>query len=255
MTVLVTGGTGSLGQLVVAELARRDVPVRSFSRGLRGQSRFGVTMIGDLVSGEGLAEALDGVRTVVHCAHDSSAPDNSIAGARNLLKASKAAGVEHFVYISIAGIEPAKDFPYYAVKLEEERLVMDSGIGWSILRAAQFYTLIHAILMRLNKGRFIMSVPREITFRPIAVETVARRLADIAMGPPQQRCRDIAGPEARKLEDLAREWLHFRGRRKIVMPFLSSSPGFKAFRKLEHGDADLAGPDWTQWLLESMPRS
>ena len=252
---LVTGGTGTLGQLVVAELVRRDIAVRSFSRGLRGQNRFGVTMIGDLVSGEGLAEALDGVTTVIHCAHDSSAPDNSLAGAANLLKASKAAGVAHVVYISIAGIEPAADFPYYAVKLEEERMVMNSGIGWSILRAAQFYTLVHAVLTRLNKGNFVMSVPRDITFRPIAVETVAHRLADIAMGPPQQRCRDIAGPQTRSLEDLAREWLHFRGRRKIVMPFPSSTPGFKAFRKLEHGDADEAGPDWMQWLLESMPRS
>jgi uncharacterized protein YbjT (DUF2867 family) len=260
MTILVTGGTGTLGQLVVVELARRDVAVRSFSRGLRGNNRFGVTVVGDLVSGEGLAEALEGVTTVVHCAHDSSAPDNSIAGAGNLLKASKAAAVAHFVYISIAGIEPASDFPYYAVKLEEERMVMDSGLGqdglgWSILRSAQFCTLVHAVLTRLNKANFVMSVPRDITFRPIAVETVAHRLADIAMGPPQQRCRDLVGPQTRSLEDLAREWLHFRGRKKIVLPFPSSTPGFKAFRKLAHGDADEAGPDWTQWLLESMPRT
>jgi uncharacterized protein YbjT (DUF2867 family) len=255
MTVLVTGGTGTLGQLVVVELARRDVAVRSFSRGLRGQNRFGETVIGDLVSGEGLAEALEGVTTVIHCAHDSSAPDNSITGAGNLLKASKAAGVTHFVYISIAGIEPAADFPYYGVKLEEERMVMDSGLGWSILRSAQFCTLVHAVLTRLNKANFVMSVPRDITFRPIAVETVAHRLADIAMGPPQQRCRDLVGPQTRSLEDLAREWLQFRGRKKIVLPFPSSTPGFKAFRKLAHGDADEAGPDWTQWLMESMPRS
>ncbi|MDF2115556.1 NAD(P)H-binding protein [Roseiarcaceae bacterium H3SJ34-1] len=255
MTILVTGGTGTLGQLVVVELARRGVAVRSFSRGLRGTNRFGVNVTGDLVAGEGLAEALEGVTTVIHCAHDSSAPDNAIKGLGNLLEASKTAGVAHFVYIGIAGIEPAADFPYYAVKLEEERMVMDSGLGWSILRSAQFCTLVHAILTRLNKGNFIMSVPRDITFRPIAVETVAHRLVDIAMGPPQQRCRDIAGPETRKLEDMAREWLFFRGRKKMVLLFPSSSPGFKAFRKLDHGDADQAGPDWTQWLLESMPRT
>jgi uncharacterized protein YbjT (DUF2867 family) len=255
MTFLVTGGTGLLGELVVAELVRKGHTVRAFSRGMRGQTRYGVPAIGDLFSGEGLAEALEGVTTVVHCAHDSTAPDSSLAGCTNLLKASKAAGVTHVVYIGIVGIEPAADFPYYAVKLEEERMVMESGLGWSILRAAQFHSLIHAVLTRLNKGNFVMSVPREITFRPIAVETVAQRLADIALGPPQQRCRDLVGPQTRSLEDLAREWLQFRGRKKIVMPFPSSTPGFKAFRKLAHGDADEAGPDWTQWLSESMPRS
>ncbi|WP_170850087.1 MULTISPECIES: NAD(P)H-binding protein [unclassified Beijerinckia] len=249
-----TGGTGALGRRVVDALERAGVEVRSLSRGEREPIPEHIGVQADLLSKEDLAAALVGIKTVVHCAHDSSTPDNSIAGTTNLIEACQAAGVRHFVYISIAGIDTAADFAYYAVKLEEERRIIASGLPYSILRAAQFHNLVHAILMRLNTAPMVMYVPRGVVLRPVDIRTVADRLADIAQGPPRKRCRDLVGPEQRPIESLARQWLRARGQWKIVFSLPSNSPGFKAFRELTLGEADKAGPDFALWLVENVKR-
>lgn len=254
MTILVSGGTGSLGQRVVDALEGAGADVRVLSRGKRAALPEHNGVQADLLLKEELGPALVGVQTVVHCAHDSSTPDNGIIGTTNLIEASKAAGVAHFVHIGIAGIETAADFPYYAVKLEEEQRLAASGVPYSILRAAQFHTLVHAIMMRLNKAPLFLYTPKGVVLRPIDIRTVADRLADIALGPPRGRCRDLVGPQTRPIESLARQWLMARGKRKIVIPFPSNSPGFKAFRALTHGDAETAGPDFGVWLAQNIRR-
>lgn len=254
MTILVTGGTGTLGRRVVDALEQTGAEVRSLSRGKRAPLQDHIGVEADLLSKDDLTAALAGVTTVIHCAHDSSTPDNSIAGTTNLLETCKAAGVGHFVYIGIAGIETSADFPYYAVKLEEERRIAASGIPYSILRAAQFHNLVHAVLTRLNTAPMLMYVPRGVVLRPVDIRTVADRLADLALGPPRGRCRDLVGPEERPLESLAKQWLRARGQWKIVFAFPSKAPGFKAFATLTRGDADKAGPDFALWLAENVQR-
>ena len=254
MTILVTGGTGTLGRRVVDALEQTGAEVRPLSRGKRAPLQDHIGVEADLLSKDDLTAALAGVTTVIHCAHDSSTPDNSIAGTTNLLETCKAAGVGHFVYIGIAGIETSADFPYYAVKLEEERRIAASGIPYSILRAAQFHNLVHAVLTRLNTAPMLMYVPRGVVLRPVDIRTVADRLADLALGPPRGRCRDLVGPEERPLESLAKQWLRARGQWKIVFAFPSKAPGFKAFATLTRGDADKAGPDFALWLAENVQR-
>src|SRR5687768_11361325 len=134
MTTLVTGATGTLGQPTVAKLRAAGHDVRSLSR----RSRTGLVS-GDLLTGEGIDEAVAGVSTVVHLATGLRRKDVAIA--QTLLDAAGKAGVGHLVLVSIVGIEHIP-FGYYEDKVAIERLVTESEVPHTILRATQFHTLI-----------------------------------------------------------------------------------------------------------------
>src|SRR5262245_58912794 len=126
---LVTGGTGTLGRAVVARL---DSP-RVLSR-RPGPDR----MVGDLATGAGLAAALSEVDTVIHCA--TSAGKNDVTHAQRLIEAATASR-PHIVYVSIVGIDEIP-LGYYRTKLAVERLLAESGLPYTVLRATQFHDLI-----------------------------------------------------------------------------------------------------------------
>jgi uncharacterized protein YbjT (DUF2867 family) len=134
--VLVTGGTGSLGRRVVDRLRDAGRGVRVLSRSERPG-----TIKGDLLTGEGLERALEGVATVVHCA--SSPIRNSrridVGGTELLLRAAKRASVSHFVYVSIVDVDRNPHYFYYRVKRDTERVIERSPVPWTILRATQFH--------------------------------------------------------------------------------------------------------------------
>ena len=137
--ILVTGGTGTLGQQVVQRLRQAGRDVRVLSRHSRGP----LFVTGDLATGAGLPAAAQGAGTIVHCA---SARKGDAAAARNLVQAVARVRTEaeppHLVYISIVGVDR---FPhgYYKSKLEAEVVIAGSGLPWTTLRATQFYELIH----------------------------------------------------------------------------------------------------------------
>ncbi len=116
---LVTGGTGSLGSRVVDRLRDSGRDVRVLSRGGRAG-----TVQGNVLTGEGLEQSVDGIETMVHCA---SSPRKTrqidIEGTERLLQAATRAGVSHFVFILIVGGDRNPHFPYYRMKLEAERIV------------------------------------------------------------------------------------------------------------------------------------
>src|SRR2546429_5743133 len=120
--ILVTGGTGALGRVLVALLREGGHEVRVLSR------RTGA----DLLTGAGLAEALDGTDVIVHCATDGR---HDVDATRNLIAAASG---QHLVYVSIVGIDRIP-FPYYRLKLACERLVEECGLPWTTLRATQFH--------------------------------------------------------------------------------------------------------------------
>ncbi|MFD5185840.1 SDR family oxidoreductase [Streptomyces sp. NPDC058372] len=218
-TILVTGGTGTLGRPLVARLRDQGQDVRVLSR---RDPHHPV----DLRKGEGLDAALAGVGTVVHCASSPMGGDLEAAG--NLLAAARRAGVEHLVYISIVGVDQVP-YPYYRVKHQVERLVEDSGLGWTVLRATQFHHLVRSVLRAL--GRLpVMPLPKGLQDQPVAVEEVAGRLAELALGAPAGRVPDMGGPEVRDLPSLAEAWAAAsgKGRRMVGVPLVGRT--YRAFR-------------------------
>lgn len=201
-TVLVTGGSGTLGRHLVGVLRQHGHDVRVLSR------RVGVgTHQGNLVSGDGVHAAVQGARWVVHAATGRRDVDQT----RHLLEASKEE-VEHLVYVSIVGID-AIPFWYYRQKLRCEGLVEASGTPFTILRATQFHELLARGLRALAKLP-VAPLPAQFRFQPVAAKEVAGRLAEVVELPPISRADDFGGPEVLELGEIARLWQERKGRPK-----------------------------------------
>jgi uncharacterized protein YbjT (DUF2867 family) len=193
-TILVTGATGTLGTPTAARLRDAGHDVRALSR----STGPGLTT-GDLLTGEGIPEAIAGVDAVVHLATGARDVDQAKAA----IGAARAADVEHFVLISIVGIE---DIPlgYYRGKLEIEEALVDSGLPHSILRATQFHQFVEAIFRRPRLSPLILAPA--FSFQPISTDEVAARLVELVGSEPAGRVADIGGPERRTARDLAEAW-------------------------------------------------
>jgi uncharacterized protein YbjT (DUF2867 family) len=234
-TTLITGATGTLGTPTTARLRAAGHDVRALSR------RAGPGLVtGDLLSGEGIAAALDGADTVLHLATGK----DDVAATRTLLDAARSAGIGHLVLTSIAGID---DIPlgYYRQKLAVERLVTESGLPHTILRATQF----HAFVERLFTAQRALPVvlAPDVDLQPIDVDEVAVRLVELADGLPSGRVDDIGGPAPRAVPDLASAWARARGvRRRIVSARI---PG-KTFGAYRAGHALVPGPGYGRVTFE-----
>jgi len=224
--ILVTGGTGVLGRRVVDLLEQKGVEARVLSRGGRPG-----TIRGDLLTGDGLDEAVRDADAIIHCASSPfrKARQVDVEGTRRLLEAASRAGVSHLVYISIVGIDRASSYPYYRIKLETEGVIEESPIPYTILRATQFYDLVLTAMRALDRLP-VMPVPRGLLGQPIDAGEVAGRLVEISLGEPAGRAPDIGGPEVRTLTDAARAYLAVTGSRKRVLPVPLPGKTARAFR-------------------------
>lgn len=206
-SVLVTGGTGTVGRIVVDQLTAAGKDVRVLSRGRRPNQRADVEhVVGDVQTGAGLDAALDGVDTIVHCVYPTE----------NLVAAAKRAGSPHLLYVSIVGIDRVP-FAFYRRMLANERTIAGSGVPWTVLRATQFHDLI-AFVLRVLATPPVMALPSGLKFQPVDVRDVGERLAGLALGEPIGRAPDFGGPQARTLDDLARSYLAIAGRRRPMAP-------------------------------------
>ncbi|MCX5196422.1 NAD(P)H-binding protein [Streptomyces sp. NBC_00249] len=216
-TIMVTGATGVLGREVLERARRTGRPVRALTRRAEVPGEAGVAWYtGDLTTGAGLDEALAGVRTVIHCASDIRHFKNDVPGFQHLLEAGKRAGVEHVVNISIVGVDEIP-YPYYRVKLEGERLLAASGIGWTNLRATQFPALLDLAFGVLSKLPVVL-VPSGTDCQPVDPGEVADRLVELALGAPAGRVPDFAGPAVHPAAGLAKDWLRAADKRRAVLP-------------------------------------
>lgn len=223
-TILVTGGTGTLGRLVTERL-------RADGHEVRVLSRHTLPYAVDLrEGGAGLEAAVAGVDTVVHCATTQTGGDEKAA--QNLVAAARRAGVRHLVYISIVGVDRVP-FPYYRTKFAVEKVIEESGLGWTVLRTTQFHDLLVMMFRGLAKLPVVL-LPAGVRDQPIEVAEVAARLAELAAGAPAGRVEDMGGPEIRTFESLARSYLKAAGRRRAVVNVPLWGKTYRAFRDGGH---------------------
>jgi uncharacterized protein YbjT (DUF2867 family) len=255
-TILITGGTGTLGRLVVPRLQEAGRQVRVLSRGSHTPGGEVQYVTGDLATGEGVDAAVDGVAIIVHLAGSARGDDDK---ARHLVRAAARAGSPHLLSISVVGAErvPVVSrvdramFGYFAAKRAAEQVIADSGLPWTTLRASQFHELTLTVVAQMARLP-VIPVPAGVRFQPIAADEVAARLAELALGEPSGPVPDMAGPRVYGMDDLVRGYLRASGRRRLIMPM--RLPG-RAARAIRAG-ANLA-PDravghltWEDFLAE-----
>jgi uncharacterized protein YbjT (DUF2867 family) len=233
-SILLTGGTGTLGRLVVPRLRDAGCPVRVLSRHAHEPADGVEYVTGDLTTGEGVDAAVVGTGTVVHCAGTSSGDDEK---ARTLVRAATAAGVEHLVYISVVGADrvPVLSrvdramFGYFASKRAAERVVEESGLPWTTLRASQFHDLLLTVAQQMAKLP-VIPVPAGVRFQPVDAGEVATRLVELALGKPSGLVPDIAGPRVYSTAELLRGYLRATGRHRLLVPVRLPGAAARAVR-------------------------
>jgi uncharacterized protein YbjT (DUF2867 family) len=243
-TVLVTGGTGTLGRLVAERLGAAGRPVRVLARhlpdddaapGQPGSPLPGVEYVaGDLATGQGIAAALAGVGVVVHCAGSATGDD---VKARTLVDAASAAGVGHLVHISVVGVDriPVEtridraQFGYFEAKRLAEDVVTTSGLPWTILRATQFHDFVVDLSDQLAKMP-VVPVFAGVSFQPVDARDVADRLTQLALGEPQGLVDELGGPATYPMAELVRGYLRATGRRRIILPVHNPGKAAAAYR-------------------------
>lgn len=246
--VLVTGGTGTLGRVVVRQLREAGRRVRVLSRRPAPPATAAVEwVVGDLRTGAALAEAVRTVDVVVHCATGARPRADQIATSR-LIDALGPAGRAHLVYISIVGVDRIP-LPYYRNKLSVERQIEASGLPWSALRATQFHDLV-AAAFRLSSRAPVMAVLARTSFQPVAVEDVARRPVELAQGPAAGRVPDLGGPQVRTAAELAHAYLRATARRRPLLEVSLPGRTARGFREGHHlvPNCRSAGPAFEEWL-------
>lgn len=253
MQIAVVGGTGTLGSRVARELAARGHDVRVLSRRAPQQPVAGGEHRPiDLTTGNGLHEALAGVDVLVEAAASGGIGKQAwsvhVDGTARLLDAARAERVGHVVGISIVGIDKLP-FSYYRAKLEQERVIEQGGVPWSIVRATQFHQLLDLAFGAAARVRLLPLAAFPI--RPVAPEVVARVMADIAEQGPAGRAAPVAGPEVATFTELARLWRDVRERRLVALrvPFKPrAGRALMAGAIVPGSEALTGGPDFAAWL-------
>jgi uncharacterized protein YbjT (DUF2867 family) len=200
MKIVVIGGSGLIGTKLVSRLQGAGHQV------LAASPRSGV----DTVTGEGLAEALEGAHTVVDVANSPSFDDEPVmafftASGRNLAAAEAAAGVAHHVALSVVGTAHLQASGYFRAKLAQEALIENSGTPYTIVRATQFFEFIGGIAQSGTVGDKVHMSPA--LFQPIASEDVADAMFDATLGAPLNGMLEIAGPTRMPLAEFVRMYL------------------------------------------------
>jgi uncharacterized protein YbjT (DUF2867 family) len=259
--ILVTGGTGTLGRLVVPRLREAGCTVRVLSRQTRAAAEGVEVVTGDLATGEGIDAAVARAGIIMHLAGSSKGDEEKTL---NLVRAAAQAGAGHLVYISVVGADriPVVSgvdramFGYFASKLAAERVVANSGLPWTTLRATQFHDLILMTARQMAKLP-VIPVAAGFRFQPVDAGEVASRLVELALGTPAGLVPDIAGPKVYGMDELLRGYLRARRQHRPVVPL--RFPG-RAARAIRAG-ANLA-PDravgrrtWEEFLAERVSAS
>jgi uncharacterized protein YbjT (DUF2867 family) len=232
--ILVTGGTGTLGRLVVPRLRDAGCEVRVLSRRSHSGAEGVEVATGDLATGEGIDAAVEGTEVTVHLAGTSKGDE---VKARHLVEAAARAGARHLVFVSVvgadrvpvvSGIDRAM-FGYFAAKRAAERTVADSGLPWTTLRATQFHDLTLMTVRQLARLP-VVPVPAGWRFQPVDTAEVADRLVELALGAPAGLVPDVGGPRVYAMAELVRGYLRARRKHRPILPVRLPGKAARAFR-------------------------
>jgi uncharacterized protein YbjT (DUF2867 family) len=256
MRVLVTGGSGRLGRVLVPLLSAAGHDVRILSRVHRtGPGLLQSCIVGDLTTGVGLSEAVADIDVIVHAASNSrNAGAVDVEGTQRLIDVARTAGVKHLLYVSIVGVDRIP-FAYYQRKLAVERMIAESGVPFSILRATQFHSFVAFLLSEAAKYPFMKPIPSGFVVQSVAVEEVAARLCRAIDDGPCGRLRDFGGPEVLPVEEVAEAWIqqpHLYVALRAIPIYLPGKIA-EAFRAGNNTcpDGERGTETWRDWLKRS----
>lgn len=210
MKIVVIGGTGLIGKQLVPLLRQQghEVIAASPSSGVNA------------VTGEGLDGVLAGTDVVVDVANSPSFADADVMAffeqsSRNLAAAEKKAGVKHHVALSIVGVDRPLINGYFRAKLAQEKLIKESGIPWTVVRATQFIEFIGAIGQSSVVGEEIRLAP--VAFQPVASADVAAALAEVTLAAARNGIVELAGPEKFRFDQIVARALDAAGDKRTVV--------------------------------------
>src|SRR5215467_3972293 len=200
MKIVVIGGTGLIGSKLVIKLREHG------HEPIAASPSSGVNTL----TGEGLAEALHGASVVVDVSNSPSFEATAVLNfftnsTRNLLTFAVAAGVRHYVALSVVGTERLPDSPYLRAKNAQEALIKAGGIPYSIVHATQFFEFVTRIADEATQGTTVR-LPH-VLIQPMAADDVATALARVALSAPANGVVEVAGPEQFRFDDLVRQSL------------------------------------------------
>jgi uncharacterized protein YbjT (DUF2867 family) len=249
MKLVIIGGTGLIGSKLVAKL--RDLGHEA----VPASPDTGVNTL----TGEGLATVLQGAAVVVDVSNSPSFEESAVmrfftTSTHNLLEQASAAGVRHYVALSVVGTGRIPDSPYLRAKNAQETLIRDGRIPYSIVHATQFFEFVKRIADDATEGTTVRVPP--VLIQPMAADDVAAAVAKVAVGAPVNGTIEVAGPEQFRFDELIRKGLAARNdpRQVVVDPHARYFGAELAERALvPDSDARLGGIRFAEWLMRSVP--
>ncbi|WP_431221022.1 SDR family oxidoreductase [Leifsonia xyli] len=255
--VLVVGGTGLAGRAVTAQaierghqvvVAARRVPDDDAEPYVDGAAY----VTADLVTGDGLEEAVDGVDVIVDTSNAAGKQAANVfaTGAQNLVHTAARFGVHRAVLLSIVGADRSA-YRYYRAKAAQERVFLESALDTRVVRATQFHDFVTAIF---DRGRPLgaLIAPTGTHFQPIAVSDVARVLVDAAEGAGEpDSVIHVGGPRVESARALAEQWKSASGTRRVILPVRLGGPlgsTWRAGRNLVPEHAIESGVGYGAWI-------
>ena len=247
MKIVVIGGSGLIGSKLVTKLREHG------HQAVAASPASGVNTL----TGEGLADVLKGAAVVVDVSNSPSFADAPVmeffkTSTGNLLAYEAAAGVGHHVALSVVGCDRLPDSGYLRAKIAQEKLIKESSIPYSIVRATQFFELVKSIADSATDGNTVHLPP--VRFQPMAADDVASAVGRVAMGSPLNGIVEVAGPEQFRFDELIRLGLSARKDPREVI----GDPHARYFgtelseRSLVPGDdAQLGETRFEDWLSRS----
>jgi uncharacterized protein YbjT (DUF2867 family) len=251
MKIVVIGGSGLIGSKLVTKLNA------SGHKAVAASPNSGVNTL----TGEGLAEVLDGASVVVDVSNSPSFEEAAVleffkTSTGNLLTYEAAAGVGHHVALSVVGTGRLSESGYFRAKIAQEKLIRESSIPYSIVQATQFFEFVKRIADDATDGNRVRLAP--VLIQPMAADDVAGAVAAVAVGTPVNGAVEVAGPERFRLDELIRQSLSARNdpREVIADPHARYSGAELSELTLVPSDgARLGETRFEDWLSHSRPRS
>ena len=248
MKVVIIGGTGLIGSKVVTPLQEQG------HEAVAASPDTGVNTL----TGEGLTDVLTGAAVVVDVSNSPSFDDAAVlkffeTSTTNLLAAEAAAGVGHHVALSVVGCDRTPDSGYLRAKVAQEKLIRNSSIPYSIVRATQFFEFVKRIADDATDGNTVHIAP--VMFQPIAAEDVAKAVARVAVSAPLDGIVEIAGPQQFRFDEFIRLGLgaHQDPREVVADPRARYFGAELGERTLVPGaDARLGEIRFEEWLGKSV---